>query len=192
MKTKISILFLLSLLVLTSKSFAQEAVIELKSAILTTKIEVFGTKVVTKTYYDDYGKKQAAIATTTMGNVNQVTKGILNGKETISFDLNTKKGVKVPTPETINYINITDEIKEKYQLEEVGEEEYQDRKCKVYSCITEQNGQKVNAKVWIWKGLSLKSEINAGIVNIVTETTEIIENAEIPNGIFDIPEDIQF
>ena len=95
---------------------------------------------------------------------------------------------------SINYLNLTDEVRKKYQLEEKDNEQFLRKDCKRYDLtITSPIGRSANISVWVWQGLALKLSFNmAGITSVQEEVTEIQENMVIANEKFDLPENVVF
>ena len=93
----------------------------------------------------------------------------------------------------VNYLNLTDEVRELHKIKEVGTEEILGRKCTKYTLEVVYGGQTTYSTVWIWKGIPLKNETSSNGMVIVTEqATEIQENAEVPAGKFLVPEGVTF
>ena len=85
----------------------------------------------------------------------------------------------------MNFLDLTDEIKEKYQIEEKGSEQFLGKECKRYDFIYP-TLEKVT--VLVWEGLTLK--LTAGFY--VEEITEIQENAVIASEKFMLPINVHF
>ena len=125
---KKSLLVSLSFLMAITIS-AQEAKYEIKSGIINSLTEVAGQKMETVTYFDDYGKIETATMTMPQPGTSNTrrVKSIKKGNESTTFDLETKTGVMVITPEQsqpLNFLKITPETIEKYKLKEVGRKKY--------------------------------------------------------------------
>ncbi|MBP7941661.1 MAG: hypothetical protein KAZ29_02750, partial [Phocaeicola sp.] len=59
---------------------------------------------------------------------------------------------------------------------------------KIYTLEISQMGQTLQLKVWVWKGIALKSETSAGGTLLATETTtDIQENAAVLQDKFSLP-----
>lgn len=186
---------LLSLLLSTTTIFAQEAKYGIKSAILKKEAVTMGQKVQGVQYFDDYGRKEASELTMKVGRVANVEKHIrtiADGDKIISIDLDMKVANKVPIPiKPVNYLNLTDEVRELHKIKEVGNEEILGRMCIKYTLEVVYGGQTTHSTVWIWKGIPLKNETSSNGMLIVTEQAmEIQENVEVPAEKFLVPEGV--
>ena len=153
--------------------------------------EIFNEK------FDDYGRKEASELTMKVGGVANVEKHIrtiADGDKIISIDLDMKVANKATLPvKPVNYLNLTDEVRELHKIKEVGTEEILGRKCTKYTLEVVYGGQTTYSTVWIWKGIPLKNETSSNGMVIVTEqATEIQENAEVPAMKFLVPEGVTF
>ena len=177
------------LLFVTISLSAQEAKYELKSAIIKKETTMMGQKIESVTYIDDFGKKESTeMNFPGAGNLRSIQDG---SPVVITINLDSKQAMRTSLPDKpINYLQLTPEIREKYNIKETGEEEIAGKACKKYSLDVVQMGQSVEIKAWVWKGIVLKSE-TAGNGMIITEkTTEIQENAEVPADKFVVPDGI--
>ena len=184
---KVKCLLAVLLLSATATAFAQEAKYGIKSAILKKEAVTMGQKVQGVQYFDDYGRKEASELTMKVGGVANVEKHIrtiADGDKIISIDLDMKVANKATLPvKPVNYLNLTDEVRELHKIKEVGTEEI----------LVVYGGQTTYSTVWIWKGIPLKNETSSNGMVIVTEqATEIQENAEVPAMKFLVPEGVTF
>ena len=180
------------LLFVTIALSAQEAKYEMKSAIIKKKTEFSGQVLESITFIDDYGKKEATeiIFKNGMGpGVDKSMMTIMDSTSVITVDMDTKVANRVNLPtKPINYLQISDEIRDQYKLKEAGEEAIGDKTCKIYTLEISQMGQTLQLKVWVWKGIALKSETSAGGTLLATETTtDIQENAAVLQDKFSLP-----
>ena len=180
------------LLFVTIALSAQEAKYEMKSAIIKKKTEFSGQVLESTTFIDDYGKKEATeiIFKNGMGpGVDKSMMTIMDSTSVITVDMDTKVANRVNLPtKPINYLQISDEIRDQYKLKEAGEEAIGDKTCKIYTLEISQMGQTLQLKVWVWKGIALKSETSAGGTLLATEiTTDIQENAAVLQDKFSLP-----
>ena len=134
---KVKCLLAVLLLSATVTAFAQEAKYGIKSAILKKEAVTMGQKVQGVQYFDDYGRKEASEFTMKVGGVANVEKHIrtiADGDKIISIDLDMKVANKATLPvKPVNYLNLTDEIRELHKIKEVGTEEILGRKCTKYT-----------------------------------------------------------
>jgi len=180
------------LLFVTIALSAQEAKYEMKSAIIKKKTDFSGQVLESTTFIDDYGKKESTeiIFKNGMGpGVDKSMMTIMDSTSVITVDMDTKVANRVNLPtKPINYLQISDEIRDQYKLKEAGEEEIGDKTCKIYTLEISQMGQTLQLKVWVWKGIALKSETSAGGTLLATETTtDIQENAAVLQDKFSLP-----
>ena len=180
------------LLFVTIALSAQEAKYEMKSAIIKKKTEFSGQVLESTTFIDDYGKKESTeiIFKNGMGpGVDKSMMTIMDSTSVITVDMDTKVANRVNLPtKPINYLQISDEIRDQYKLKEAGEEAIGDKTCKIYTLEISQMGQTLQLKVWVWKGIALKSETSAGGTLLATETTtDIQENAAVLQDKFSLP-----
>ena len=192
MKTRLFLTVLVLLSVLTLS--AQEARYEIKSAVITKNIEMMGQKIDGVQYIDDFGVKESVMLKMPMQGVPGVFLRILTinkGDTVITANLEFKTGSKVVLPEKpVNYLNLTEEVKDKYNLKELEKEEIAGRLCNKYSLVISQMGQQVRTTTWVWKGIVLKSIVSAAGMSMTEEATDIQENADINAENFIIPNDI--
>ncbi len=179
-------------LLFANASIPADARCELKSGIIKYEAVTQGIKVETTSYFDDYGKKQAAVAVVDQGMVKTETKTLQFEDTIYQINVGMKMGQKVVSPEKpINYLQLTPDVIEKYKIQELGTETVAGRQCTRYSEQTSQMGQTVNVEVWVWKGIALKTVMKLGDTEIVSQTaTEIQENPTIDPEMFEIPEGV--
>ena len=114
-----------------------------------------------------------------------------------SANINLKQGSKINTSNmdnysTVNYLNLTDDIKKQYQIQANGVEQVLGKPCNRYEMSFTTQGQDVTATVWVWQGIELKSKISNGSTITEFEATEIQEGAAIANEKFELPAGIDF
>jgi len=88
----------------------------------------------------------------------------------------------------VNFLDLTDEIKEKFQIEEKGIEQFLGKECTKYEMNIPNQGQDNKLTVLVWQGLILKMTDGS----TVREVTEIQENAVIASEKFQLPEGVYF
>ena len=87
----------------------------------------------------------------------------------------------------LNFLELTDEIRKKYNIQEAGVEKVLDLECQVYTLENEAQGVKAKIKGWIYKGMTLKSETEAAGMTITVTPVEFKENAVVLPQVFDVP-----
>ena len=189
MKTKSS---LAVLLLLTSFALsAQEAKYEIKSGIIKKTMEMWGQKMEGALYFDDYGKIESTTFTMSMQGTNTQMRTINKDGAVTVINLENKTGNRFVLPEKpVNFLNLTQEIKDKHKVKELGEEDILGKSCKKYSMETSQMGQTVSSTVWIWKGIALKTVSSVNGMDISDTATDIRENAAVAADIFTVPGDV--
>ena len=177
-------LVIVSLLLLVGLSLgAQEKRYGIKSGIVKQQMELLGQLTETVTYFDDYGAIQAADVTVAGNKVRTVS------KDGNIYTIQDGKVVqKMAIPESVNYLNLTDDVVAKYKVAEAGKDKVCGKSCIKYTQEATQMGQTVKMTVSVWEGIPLKTITDVAGMKIVLETTEVVENATMPAGIFDIPE----
>ena len=194
MKTR---LFLTSILMLATIGMAaqeegQEPVKKygFKSAIAKISTTVMGQKIGSTAYIEDYGAKECQktkISVPGAGEVEAAT--IVKDGKSWSVNYTTKQiqETTVKPEDQPNFLAMDDKMVEKFKVKEVGKEKVLDKDCTVYTLETETQGMKANMKVWIYKGLAMKSEASISGMTITAEVVEFEEDAMVLPQLFDIP-----
>jgi hypothetical protein len=173
----------------------------LKSAIIETETEMpqgMG-KTSMKVIFDHNGKDKLTEFTTAITvsgqKINNTSKSLLKGNYLYTWSDASAQGTKIKLDpsffdpkQNLDFSNLTDELKAKYHFSEVGNGTVGGRICKVYSYSTD----KFKGKVWLWKQVPLKSEVNVNGKIVTTNFKSMQENPEIPASTFDVPKDITF
>ena len=168
---------------------AQEAKYEIKSGIVKKVSNVMGQKVESILYFDDYGKMEAVETTVNVAGTEKNMRTLDEGNSIASIDLDAKTVQRMEKPDKLdNFLTLTDEQKEKYKYQELGEETFLDRPCKKVSLELTEMGQTFQGTLWLWKGIPLKTETQVGGMTVVEEAVEVQENVEVPAEKFTVPE----
>lgn len=151
-----------------------------------------------KVYTDDYGKK---LSTLTESNITMAGKSMNNTSHTLivdgysySWNSSAINGIKVKIDETnfnpnsMDIAKLSEELKQKISFKEEGKEAINGKECNVFSF----NMEGAQAKMWNWKGIPMKMELNMMGNTITSNVKNIQENPSIPAGTFDVPSDITF
>ena len=183
-----------SSLLFSNASLPADARYELKSGIVKFNATSQGNQITATQYFDDYGKKEAALSVTGTALVKTEIKTIQFGDTVYQINMAMKMGQKTTLPEKpVNYLQLTSDVREKYKVQELGEETVADKSCKKYSLEVTQMGQTVKTEVCVWKGIVLKTVLKMGDVELMTQTaTEVQENAEVDPKEFEVPEGVSF
>ena len=86
-----------------------------------------------------------------------------------------------------NFSELSEDDIKKYNIKEVGKDEYLGKECTVYTMENEAQGMKAAIKVWAYKGLGLKQETEVSGMKIVAKALEFDEGAMVLPQVFDIP-----
>lgn len=193
MKTR---LILASLLTLATFSlFAQEEKEPVKkygfkSAIIKLSSDVMGQAVESTVYIDDYGAKECQkvkVSIPGMGDIETATI-MKDGKAwSVNYTMKQVQEVDMSANEKLNFLELTDEVRKQYNIQEVGVEKVLDLECKVYTLENEAQGVKAKIKGWIYKGMTLKSVTEAAGMTISVVPVEFKENAIVLPQVFDVP-----
>lgn len=169
-----------------------EAIYGVKSGIITTESDMMGQTMVQVRYFDDYGKKQATEMDFGGGKMRTIQ---ING-ETIMVNEDQKTATRMPMGgfggggTQVNFLKLTEEVIKSNNIKEIGEEVVAGKTCKKYSMSVSQMGQTSQSTVWVYKGITLKSEAETQMGAMVQAATKLEENATIPASMFTIPEGI--
>lgn len=181
--------FVMLLMMTAGMGMAQEAKYEIKSGIVKKVSTVMGQKVESTLYFDDYGKMEAVETTVNAAGTEKHMRTLDEGNSIASIDLDAKTVQRIEKPDKLNnFLTLTDEQKEKYKYQELGEEDFLDRPCKKISLELTEMGQTFLSTLWLWKGIPLKTEAQVGGMTVIEEAIDIHENTEIPVEKFTIPE----
>ena len=176
---------------------AQEKRYGIESAILKKSSVMMGQTIPSIQYFADYGRKESNETFMNMQGQMFTVFTLMKDGYVYSANLAVKQGQKINLAsmddyKNVNYLNLTDEVKKKYNIKEAGAEQLLGKDCKKYELTVTAQGQTINATVWIWQGLSLKSSVSVMGNTITEEVTEIMEGKEIAKEKFELPEDVNF
>ena len=198
---KSSVLSMMIAVSVITASFAQEKRYGIESAILKkntiVKFQGFERTVSSIQYIADYGMKESTEIIMEMQGQTVTTFSMMKDGYIYVANLAEKQGTKIKVAaekdfKTFNFLNLTDEMKEKYQIVELGEVQFLGKECKSYEMTVTEQGQTVRAIILVWQGIPLKSSMTVSIATVVDEVTEIQEGVEIAMEKFGLPEGINF
>ena len=171
----------LFLLLIGFTAFAQsERLFDHKSGKFTMQMEFGGQTIKTYTVFDDFGAKQWS-QTETMGQL--VSTLLLDGKSYIL----TPMFQELPTQETVNYMNLTPEVIQKYKIEMVGIDTVEGYDCLVYTLKVNQQGFEGDGKVWIWDGIPICSVVTIMNMTMVTTISNLEVDIPVDQSLFQLP-----
>lgn len=160
-----------------------------KSGIIKLVASSGGAETVETQYFDDYGNKESITYTIDIpGLVKYDTWIVTKGDKMFGFNITEGKRSKVtenpnPTPD-LTFLNPSPEVVAKYNIKELGEEEFLGRKCKMYNYDIVQNRNTITYTGWVYKGILLKSQAKVRRRDVVTYATEFKENVAVPASAF--------
>jgi outer membrane lipoprotein-sorting protein len=165
-----------------------------KSCIAKKQSTTSGQVVEGTVYIDDYGAFECDIQTMDIPGFIKYDYGILTRGDRI-WTFNIQEDGKVQSKESpnpmsdLNFLDVTDELAQKYEIQDLGEETYGGKDCHKYFYIVLTNRKKVEWTVWTYKGFPLKTVVKQGRKESVVEIVDFQENAKVPDNILHlIPE----
>lgn len=185
--------FLLTALFLftTIGLFAQDAKYEIKSGIIKKSTERGGQTSETITYFDDYGKLEAITSSFTReGNTTNIRNISKEGKSfSLNIDNKTYSNSSMWMMPNINFLKLTQEVKDTNKIKELGDETIAGKPCKKYSYEITRGEFTSTITVWIWKGITLKTATSFGEWSSTETATQIQENVAVDAALFTVPSD---
>ena len=169
---------------------AQEKLYTVKSGIVTMEMDMMGQKVVQEIYFDDYGVKQATLSD--FGG--RKSRNIVVAGATVMVNDEEKTAMKMPMMgqrETVNFSNLDEKAIKKYKVKELGTETVAGKECKKYEVTLFMMGQPQKQTVWVYKGITLKSESKSDFGSMNQTAVKVEENVEIPASMFVVPEGVK-
>ncbi|MBQ6176198.1 MAG: DUF4412 domain-containing protein [Bacteroidales bacterium] len=155
----------------------------IKSGTIKVEMDMMGQTIPSTIYFDDFGAKQATSINMMGMEMTQINK---DGKMYL-VNKGEKSVQEMPQQqEQINYLNLTDEVKAKYKIKEVGKETVAGKECTTYTVEVSQMGQTVKTTVSVWNGIAMKTVADAGGFSMSQKVTEVKE-APVDAAIFEIP-----
>ena len=190
---KIKFLFTSLLMLATLGLYAQEEGKEpakrygFKSAIVKYTTEVMGQGIESTTYIDEFGAKECQKVKVSVPGMGEMETAVITkeGKSwAVNYAMKTVQENPVSQP---NFSELSEDDIKKYNIKEVGKDEYLGKECTVYTMENEAQGMKAAIKVWAYKGLGLKQETEVSGMKIVAKALEFDEGAMVRPQLFDIP-----
>ena len=189
---KITIFILFSLTVILSAQDMKRY--DFKSGKVEYKLS--GATTGTQTmFFDNYGMKEAKYADMSidMMGVKQKknTLTILDGKDTYVVDWEKGTAVKMATPlynmfpKGKNLQHAGEKMMENMGAEKTGTAKVLNKNCDVWEI------KKAGMKMWMWKSIPLKVEVNMMGMEMNQEATSVETDIKIPASKFEIPKNIK-
>lgn len=172
-----------AVLLVAATTFAQAPRYGIKSGSYKTEMDMMGQVITNTTYFDDFGAKEATSMSMMGMEMTQISK---DGKMYL-VNKGEKSVQEMPQQQqTINYLNLTDEVIAKNKIKETGKEAVAGKECTVYTLEMNQMGQTAKATVCVWNGFTMKTTIDAGGFTISTKVTEVNEGP-VDAALFEVP-----
>ena len=192
MKAK-AILASLLMLVAVGLSAQEKAPVKkygFKSAIAKFATEVMGQAVESTIYIDEYGAKECQKAKVEVPGMGTMESGVISkeGKTwNVNYTMKQVQEVEINPGDQPNFLDLNEETRKKFKVEEVGQEKVLDYDCTVYTLVTTSGEISANAKLWVYKGLPMKTETEAMGMKVTNVVTEFKEDAMVLPQVFDVP-----
>ena len=192
---------LMMAVVIFTAAFGQEKRYGIESAIVkkNTVIKAQGMEQTMSAvqYFADFGRKESVELTMNMQGQSFTVITMMKDGYVYSANMAVKQGTKINMADmdniqAVNFLNLTDDVKKKYQIQANGMQQVAGKNCNRYEMSFTTQGQNVKGTVWVWQGIPLKSTINAGGNQVEEEATEIQEGAVIANEKFELPAGVTF
>lgn len=188
-------LIIVALMAFCLGAAAQEKRYSVKSGILTMEMDMMGQTITQTTYFDDYGAKQATLSDFRGRNSRNIT---VDG-QTIMIDDEARTAVRMPGRERgpmgggpqIDFSNLDEKTIKKNKIKEVGQEEVIGKLCTVYSYRVMMMGRVMNAKAWVYKGITLKTSMKTDFGEMGNNAVKLEEDVEIDPAMFTVPEGVE-
>ena len=168
-----------------------------KTAIVDYEMETMGMKMTQTLYIDEWGKRESTEVLSEMEMFGQKIKThnlefIKDGYK-YSMDLEKKMGNKIkmvaPPKEAIDWNKLTDEIMKKMNIKKEGSENICGVNCDIFSIDYKE--MQMKGKNWVYKGISMKSEMTAMGIPVKLKAVKFQENVAIPADKFEVPKDVK-
>lgn len=166
----------------------------LKSGILQMKATTLGISQDITNYFDDYGNKELTDIKVSMLGVKSHQMVLSDSGTMFTIDVDKKAGYKIKAdtqkiekPEDFNFLKLTEKNVKDFQIKKEGQAKILDRTCDIYKV----NNSKFSGTFYVWKGIALKTEVNAMNMKTTIEVLKIEENAKIPIDKFKVPKGIK-
>jgi len=175
-------------------SYPAYAKFGMKSGKVTMKTSAMGMKQDMIQYFDDWGTMTAVeIKMSMLGNTTNL-KVVLKDGASWEYDVDSRKGVKriidTLAYDNINFLQLTEDKFSELNVVFMGTEECLNRKCNKFKIVDDNSG--MEAILYVWKGIVLKSDAKMMGINVKLDVIEIEEDYQISHDIFLIPEDVEF
>jgi len=167
---------------------------EVKSGKMIMTSEIFGKEQDVTIYFDNYGLVEYSETSGEIMGFDVHNIQIRKDGYFYNIDMTKKtcKKTKVGeenTPQNMNFSNMTQKLIEDLHVEKKGTEEYVGKTCDVWAM--DHQDMKMKGTFLVWKGISLKTDMEASGMIIRMKTKSIDVTSPLPKGIFEIPSDVK-
>ena len=154
----------------------------IKSGSYKTEMDMMGQVITNTTYFDDYGAKEV----TSMSMMGMEMTQLMKDGTMYLINKGEKSVQEMPGRESINYLNLTDEVIAKNKIKEIGKETVAGKECTIYTAEISQMGQTAKATVSVWNGIAMKSSIDMGGFAMEQKVVEVTEGP-VDASLFEVP-----
>jgi len=166
---------------------------EIQSGKLIMTSRVMGFEQEVTVTFDEYGLLECTDVISNIMGITSHSKQIRKDGYYYVIDMNKKTGTRKnlgdeSTPENINFSNLSDRIIKDLNLIQKENEIYLDKDCNVWTM--HHPTLNLRGKYYIWKGISLKTEMTAQGISIDMFTKSMETDIAIENIIFEVPEGV--
>ena len=154
----------------------------IKSGTVKAVTEVMGQKAEGISYFDNYGALEAGKSQANGMEVLTITR---DGK-TYMVVPSVKQVREIPAQESVNYLNLTDDVIEKYKIKEIGKDVVAGKDCIKYSMEVSQMGQTAKLTVSVWNGYAMKT-VSSAMGMVITAVVTEFKEGEVDPSLFEIP-----
>ena len=171
-----------AVLLVAVTAMAQNGRYGIKSGSYKTSMDMMGNAIEQTVYFDDFGAKEA----TTMNMMGMEMTQITKDGTMYLVNKGEKSVQEMPGRESVNFLNLTDEVIAKNKIKEAGKETVAGKECTIYNLEGSQMGQTVKMTVSVWNGFPMKTVINSDFGAFTTTVTEINEGP-VDAALFEVP-----
>jgi len=171
----------------------------IKSGIIHQESEAMGIKMNPVVYFDDYGNKECTEINMDMKMFGQTIKThtatIIKDGFIYSIDYEKKTGTKMKyyssanSGNTLDIKSLSEEMKTKMNLKDLGTEDFIGKTCQKYSI--DYKDMDMKGTYLIYDNIPMKMEATIGKMETKLSVTQLEENVDVPAEKFDIPADIK-
>ncbi len=169
-------------LLVAVSAMAQTGRYGIKSGSYKTEMDMMGQTISNTTYFDDFGAKEVTNIDMMGMQISQLS---VDGK-TYIINKGEQSVQEMPGQQSINYLDLTEEVIAKNKIKEVGKETVAGKECIQYTAEISQMGQTAKATVSVWNGFVMKSVIDAGGFTIEQKIVEVNEGP-VDAALFEVP-----